>query len=289
MKYAVLGAAGQLGRDLCPRLPGEVIPFGRERAELTNPALLRATLSELNPEVVVNCAAYNFVDRSESEPEAAFAVNAWGVRTLAVICRDLNCALAHFSTDYVFGLDAGRREPYHETDAPGPVSVYGMSKLAGEYFVRALCPRHFIIRTCGLYGVWGSGGKGGNFVETMLRAAAQAKPLRVVNDQVCTPSFTVDVATAAAALFATGRYGLYHLTNSGSCSWHEFAVAILKQAGVQIEPTAIPSTDYPTPARRPHYSVLASTAYETLGLPPMRPWRDALAAYLRERGARTIA
>jgi dTDP-4-dehydrorhamnose reductase len=289
MKYAVLGAAGQLGRDLCPRLPGELISLGRERAELTNAALLRATLSEIRPEVVVNCAAYNFVDRAECEPEAAFAVNSWGVRTLAVICRDLDCALAHFSTDYVFGLDAGRRTPYRETDAPGPVSVYGMSKLAGEYFVRALCPRHFIIRTCGLYGVWGSGGKGGNFVETMLRVATQAKPLRVVDDQVCTPSYTVDVATAAAALFATGRYGLYHLTNSGSCSWHEFAVAILKQAGVQVDPTAIPSTEYPTPARRPRYSVLASTAYESLGLLPIRPWREALAAYLRERVARTIA
>src|SRR5262249_55522681 len=133
MKYAVLGAAGQLGRDLCARLPGEVIPLSRERAELTNPALLRATLSDLRPDLVVNCAAYNFVAGGESDPEAAFAVNAWGVRTLAIICRDLNCVLAHFSTDYVFGLDAGRREPYRETDAPGPVSVYGMSKLAGEY------------------------------------------------------------------------------------------------------------------------------------------------------------
>src|SRR5713226_7936904 len=129
MKYAVLGAAGQLGRDLCPRLPGEVIPLGRDRVDLTNPALLRSTLTDLHPDVVVNCAAYNFVDRAESEPDAAFAVNAWGVRTLATICRDLNCVLAHFSTDYVFGLDDGRRTPYRETDAAGPVSVYGMSKL----------------------------------------------------------------------------------------------------------------------------------------------------------------
>jgi len=283
MRFAVLGAAGQLGRDLCPRLPGEVIPLGRDRADLVDPALLRSTLTNLRPDVFVNCAAYNFVDQAESEPEAAFAVNAWGVRTLATICRDLNCVLAHFSTDYVFGLDAGRRTPYRETDVPGPVSVYGVSKLAGEYFVRAICPRHFVLRTCGLYGVWGSGGKGGNFVETMLRVAAQGKPVRVVNDQFCTPSYTVDVATAAAGLLSTERYGLYHLTNSGSCSWHEFAAAIFEQAGIQADLTPIPSTGYPTPARRPAYSVLSTTAYQSLGLPSLRPWREALAAYLLER------
>src|SRR6266851_3859431 len=196
MKYAVLGAAGQLGRDLCPRLAGTVVPLGRDRADLTRPEQLRSTLAELRPDVVVNCAAYNFVDRAESEPEAAFAVNVWGVWSLAAICRDLGCVLAHFSTDYVFGLDSGRRTPYRETDAPGPVSVYGVSKLAGEHFVRAICPRHFVLRTCGLYGVWGSGGKGGNFVETMRRVAAQGKPLRVVHDQFCTPTYTVDLADA---------------------------------------------------------------------------------------------
>jgi dTDP-4-dehydrorhamnose reductase len=287
MKYAVLGAAGQLGHDLCPRLPGEVIPLGRDRAELTNPALVRSTLAELHADVVVNCAAYNFVDRAETEPEAAFAVNAWGARTLAVICRDLNCVLAHFSTDYVFGLDADRGAPYCEADAPGPVSVYGMSKLAGEYFVRAFCPRHFVVRTCGLYGVWGSGGKGGNFVETMLRIAAQGKPLRVVNDQICTPSYTVDVAAAAAALLPSERYGLYHITNSGSCSWYDFAATIFKHAGIYVDLTAIPSTEFPAPARRPSYSVLATTACQTLGLPPLRSWQDALAAYLLERASRT--
>jgi dTDP-4-dehydrorhamnose reductase len=286
MKYAVLGAAGQLGRDLCSRLPGEVIPLGRDRADLTNPEQLRATIKDLRPDMVVNCAAYNFVDRAESEAEAAFAVNACGVRTLATICRDLNCVLAHFSTDFVFGLDAGRRTPYRETDAAGPVGVYGVSKLAGEYFVRALCPRYFILRTCGLYGVWGSGGKGGNFVETMLSVAARGKPLRVVNDQFCTPSYTVDVAIAAATLFSTERYGVYHLTNSGSCSWHELAAAVFEKAGLQADLTGTPSADYPTPAQRPRYSVLSTTAYESLGLPPLRPWREALAAYLLECGSR---
>src|SRR6478672_4539678 len=209
MKFAVIGAAGQLGHDLCPRLTGEVVPLDRTRADLTDLKLLRATLTDVRPDVVVNCAAYNFVDKAEAEPEAAFAVNAWGVRQLALACRDLGCVLVHFSTDYVFGLDEARRVPYAEADAPGPMSAYGLSKLAGEYLVRALCPRHFVIRTCGLYGVWGSGGKGGNFVETMLRLAGEGKPLPVVADQVCTPSYTADVAVAAAALIGTSRYGLY--------------------------------------------------------------------------------
>jgi dTDP-4-dehydrorhamnose reductase len=287
VRYAVIGSAGQLGRDLCPRLTGEVVALTREQADLTRPDLLRATLTGLRPDVVINCAAYNFVDRAETEPEAAFAVNAWGVRQLALVCRDLGCALAHFSTDYVFGLDEGRHTPLTENDNTGPVSVYGLSKLAGEHVVRAVCPRHYVIRTCGLYGVWGSGGKGGNFVETMLRVAGQGKPLRVVADQACTPSYTVDVAAATAALI--GRqcyYGLYHLTNAGATTWHDFAAAIFELAGVKADLTPITSREFAAPARRPRYSVLARHAYDSLGLPPLRPWREALAAYLQERSLR---
>jgi dTDP-4-dehydrorhamnose reductase len=238
--------------------------------------------------MVVNCAAYNLVDKAESEPAAAFAVNAWGVRDLALICRNLGCVLVHFSTDYVFGLDENRSAPWTETDAPGPVSVYGLSKLAGEYLVRSLCPRHFVVRTCGLYGVWGSGGKGGNFVETMLRLACQGKPLRVVADQSCTPTYTVDLAAATTSLTATDRYGLYHLTNSDSCSWYEFAQAIFKQAGVKADLTPISSREFGAAARRPAYSVLAAPAYNALGLPPLRHWREALTAYLDERGRKNL-
>ncbi|HTK75630.1 MAG TPA: dTDP-4-dehydrorhamnose reductase [Gemmataceae bacterium] len=287
MKFAVIGAAGQLGRDLCPRLTGEVLPLDRTGADLTNAAMLRATLGEERPDVVVNCAAYNFVDKAESEPDAAFAVNAWGVRQLARICRELDCALVHFSSDYVFGLDARRSTPYRVSDAPGPLSVYAMSKLAGEYSVRAECPKHFVIRTCGLYGVWGSGGKGGNFVETMLRIAGQGKPLRVVNDQHCTPSYTADVAVATANLIATGKYGLYHVTNAGATTWYELAKAAFEVAGVKADLTPIPTSDYPTPARRPLYSVLALDALAEAGVPTPRPWRDAVAEYLRERKTRS--
>jgi dTDP-4-dehydrorhamnose reductase len=286
MRYAVLGAAGQLGRDLMPRLAGEVVPFTRDQLDLARPESIRPALTALRPDVVVNCAAYNFVDRAEAEPEAAFAVNAWGVRELAAVCRDLDVLLTHFSTDYVFGLDATSCSPYDETDAPGPVSVYGLSKLAGEYLVRATCPRHLVVRTCGLYGVWGSGGKGGNFVETMLRVAGQGKPLRVVADQVCTPSYTVDVAEATACLMAAGETGLFHVTNGGSCSWYEFAAAIFEMADVAANLTAIESRDYAAAARRPSYSVLSAARLQALGFPEPRPWRDALGAYLRERPRR---
>jgi dTDP-4-dehydrorhamnose reductase len=283
MRYAVIGAAGQLGRDLCPRLTGEVVPLDRSRADLTNPDLLRATLTALRPDVVINCAAYNFVDKAESEPDAAVAVNGWGVRTLAQLCRELDCVFAHFSTDYVFGLDTTRTTPYQTIDAPGPVSVYGVSKLVGENVLRTECPKHFVMRTCGLYGVWGSGGKGGNFVETMLRVAGQGKPLRVVNDQHCTPSYTADVAAAAVALIATGRYGLYHITNSGATTWHDLAKTVFGLAHVKADLTPIPSSEYPTPARRPGYSVLALDALTAAGVPAPRPWQAAVEAYLAER------
>lgn len=283
MKYAVLGSAGQLGRDLCPRLPGEVLALTRQEADLTKPDALRDTLLTLRPDVVVNCAAYNLVDQAETAPDTAFAVNAWGVRRLAEICRDLEITLAHFSTDYVFGLDSSRQTPYAENEAPGPVSVYGMSKLCGEYGVRATCPQHHVIRTCGLYGVWGTGGKGTNFVETMLRLAGEGKPLRVVADQFCTPSSTADIAAASVPLLATRRFGLYHLTNTGSCSWYEFAAAIFELSGLKPDLQPTTSREFVRPARRPPYSVLSLGVYENLGLPRLRSWREALADYLEVR------
>jgi dTDP-4-dehydrorhamnose reductase len=280
LKHVVLGAAGQLGRELCKRLAGQVVGLTREQADLTEPGMLRSVLCNYRPEFVINCAAYNFVDRAETEPDSAFAVNAWSARNLAAICRDLDCTLVQFSSNYVFGLDTERTSPYQEKDPPGPLSVYGLSKLAGEYLVRAICPKHIIIRTCGLYGVWGTGGKGTNFVELMLQLAEQGKPLRVVGDQICTPSSAGDVAEATVRLLESNGDGICHLTNSGSCSWHSFAGAILELAGVRAELTAVSSQEYGAAAQRPGYSVLASR------LPPLRPWRDALAAYLFERASR---
>jgi dTDP-4-dehydrorhamnose reductase len=283
VKYAVLGSAGQLGRDLCPKLDGEVIPLTRDRADLTREEEIRKALLEIQPQIVINCAAYNFVDRAESEPDQAMATNAWAMGKLARICFEIGATLVHFSTDYVFGLEPDRRRPYEEAEAPGPVSIYGLSKLAGEYMVRAHCPQHFIIRTCGLYGVWGSGGKGGNFVETMLRLASQGKPLRVVADQYCTPSYTVDMAGATVALLRTGAHGLYHLTNAESCTWYDFAKTIFEMAGISADLSPIKSAEFAAAARRPPYSVLSTARYRRLGLSPPRSWKVALQAYLEER------
>jgi dTDP-4-dehydrorhamnose reductase len=286
MRIAVLGSQGQLGRDLVPRLPGDVVALTRADLDLGNPDTIAPTIAKHRPGIVVNCAAYNFVDRAEDEPEAAFRVNAWGLRELARACAAENIRLVHFSTDYVFGLDAGRSgtaggRPWLEGDAPGPVSVYGLSKLAGEYLVRSTCPNHLVIRTCGLYGVWGSGGKGGNFIETMLRIAGQGKPLKVVDDQRCTPTYTADLAERSVEWISGGKTGLVHMTSSGECTWFELAREAIRLAGLETSISPITTAEFGAKARRPAYSVLASERDR-----PLRHWREALAAYVLERQKR---
>lgn len=279
-KTVVLGSAGQLGRELLDRIAGQVVGLTRREVDVTDAAALERVLADLGPDTVINCTAYNFVDRAESDPHTAFAVNALAPRSLALLAGRYGFTLVHFSTDYVFGLDPDRRTPYHESDAPGPISVYGNSKLAGEYFVRSLAPEHLVLRTCGLYGHRGVGGKGGNFVETMLRLARENKPIRVVNDQVLTPSAVADVARAALHMIQRGIRGVRHVTNAGQCSWYEFAQAIFALAGVSAELAPITSAEYGAPARRPAYSVLTSQYKDT---PKLRPWREALAEYLAAR------
>lgn len=283
MRTIVLGAAGQLGRDLVPRLAGEILPWTRADVDLTNGPALHEKLSAARPDVVVNCAAYNLVDQAERDPQAAFAVNTWGVQHLADACHAIGARLVHVSTDYVFGLDEGQNTPWREDDTPGPVSQYGLSKLTGEYLVRARCANHLIVRTCGLYGLWGVGGKGGNFVETMLRVAQAGKPLRVVNDQRCTPSYCVDVAEGIVSLLATNSVGVFHVTNAGSCTWYEFAYEIFRLCDRRADLSPITSDEYGAAARRPAYSVLANSRMATLGLPPLRPWQQALQAYFEQR------
>jgi dTDP-4-dehydrorhamnose reductase len=286
MRIGVLGAAGQLGSDLCPRLPGDVVPLSRAEIDLTRHELIPDALQALRLDVLVNCAAYNLVDRAERERESAFAVNAWGAGALAKACHLANIRMVHFSTDYVFGLDSARTTPYAESDPPGPVNVYGLSKLTGEYLVRAECPTALVIRTCGLYGLEGTGGKGTNFVETMLRLAGEEKPIRVVNDQRCTPTFTQDLALATASLIGAGAHGLHHVTNEGSCTWHEFATELFHISGLKPNLTSIASTEHVSSVRRPGYSVLSVDRLTYAGLPGMRPWREALAAYVLERQGR---
>jgi len=273
--HLILGGGGQLGRALKHRLGVRAVSLSRPQADVTEPSVVRDALARLGPAFVYNCAAYNDVDRAEFEPETAFAVNAVAVRDLATACAEHGAVLVHFSTNYVFGLDSSRRTPYAESDAPGPVSVYGTSKLAGEYFARAACPRHYVLRTCGLYGE-----SDFNFVAKILKLGRAGKPLRVVNDRVCTPTSVTDLADATLALVQTGVFGLYHITNAGACSWHEFAQAIFAEAGLAETVQAITSAEYGAAAARPACSVLSCAAYEALGLPTLRDWRAALKAFL---------
>lgn len=280
--WVVLGANGQLGQDLCKRLPGYVIPLTRSEIDLTKPHNLFPILQHHRPDTLINCAAYNHVDRAESEPELAFMINSQAPQALALMCQQLAVRFVHFSTDYVFGQDVTRSLPYTESDVPGPLSIYGQSKREGELRVLETLPEALVVRTCGLYGRWGMGGKGTNFVETMLRLASEGKAIRVVDDQVCTPSYTVDVAEAVVKLLDRNADGLYHVVNSGCCSWYEFAREIFLQSGISAKLTAISSSDYPAIAKRPKYSVLSTQKLQNLGI-SLRQWKDALSAYLSER------
>lgn len=282
MPLVVFGAAGQLGRELL-RLKPDAVGLTRADADLIDPAAVRRVFEMHRPTVAVNCAAYNLVDKAESEPDAAFAGNAWAVRTLAECCREFGAKLVHVSSDYVFGLDSGRNAPFTETDLPGPVSVYGLSKLAGEYVALAGGPRNLAVRTCGLYGRFGVGGKGGNFVETMLRVAGQGKPLRVVNDQRCSPTSTADLAATLLALIEANAAGLFHAVNAGGCTWYEFAAEIFRASGVAADLTPITSAEFGAKARRPAYSVLDCGKLRTVGVAPPRPWQSAVSDYLRHR------
>jgi len=208
-------------------------------------------------------------------------MNALAVLNLVRIANDLDAVLVHISTDYVF--DGNARQPYTETSQPFPLSVYGNSKLAGEFLVRTLCRKYFLIRTCGLYGVAGSQGKGGNFVETMVAKAKRGESIMVVNDQVVTPTLTLDLARQIAYILPTTHYGLYHMTNEGQCTWYEFARAIFELSGIDANLSPTTTGLYKTAAIRPRYSVLENARLKELGLNQMRHWRDALMAYLKEK------
>jgi len=296
MRIALIGARGQLGTALQSTLTGDVVPLGRSEIDIADSDRVASCLSEVQPGLVINAAAYNFVDRAEEEPEQAFAVNAFGPLHLARFCGGREIPLVHVSTDYVFsgivspkstGCDPwalralNRAMPYREFDAPEPISAYGISKLAGERFVRCYCPKHFLVRTCGLYGPAENASKG-NFVKTMLRLAGERDELNVVNDQRCTPTSARDLAEWIAALIETTSYGLYHAVNSGDASWFEFAREIFRVAGVEVSLKPITTAEFAAASARPAYSVLATDKLErTLGL-TARSWQDAVAEYVAE-------
>jgi len=283
MKVAVLGSGGQLGTELRKALGSwQVFPFTRRELDICDFVYAAETLNALRPDVVINTAAFNRVDDCEEEISRAFWVNAFAVRKLAQVCAKLDCTLVHISTDYVF--DGEKNTPYSEEDSPNPVNVYGASKLAGEHFSRNICRKHLVIRTAGVFGLAGSRAKGGNFVETMIRLAQQGKPIRVVNDQVLSPTYAKDLAYTISELLRLGALGLFHVANSGQCSWYQLAAKVMELTGLAADLEPITAQQFGAKARRPRYSVLATQAMRRLGIPELRPWPDALQAYLLERG-----
>jgi dTDP-4-dehydrorhamnose reductase len=254
--------------------PRAVWSGGRDALDVRDAGAVGKILRQAAPDVLVNASAYNDVDGAETHPDDAFAANAVGPAHLARACREAGALLVHVSSDYVF--DGAQQAPYDEDDPPRPLSVYGVSKLAGEQLVSASGAAFLLVRTSGVLGAGGSRVKGGSFVERILARARAGEPLRVVSDQVFAPTSAPDLAAALVRLVERGARGLFHVTNSGSCTWHELAVACVELAGLRVPVQPISSDELRRPARRPAYSVLSNARYAALGLPPLRPWPDAV-------------
>lgn len=281
LRVAILGSTGQLGRDLVEVLEKsggfEIVPFSHEQADCTQVASLRSALLAARPQVVINCAAFVRVDDCEDQAQEAFEVNALGALNVARACAEIDASCVYISTDYVF--DGAKTGPYVESDATCPINVYGASKLSGEYLVRQSAPRWLIFRVASLFGKSGARGKGGNFVETILAKAKRGEALRVVSDIEISPTYTRDAARALSELLKKETTGVIHSANSGTCTWHEFAKAALEFCRLDVPVAAVSSAEYPTRARRPKNSALAS---ERLRFSSPH-WRDALRAYLIEK------
>ena len=270
MKVLLTGAGGQLGLELASLLPKrghDVVTLARGELDVTDPGAVELAVEEHSPEIVINAAAYTNVDGCETETDLAYAVNALGPRNLAQACERRGCELLHVSTNYVF--DGEGERPYEPFDPPNPISAYGRTKLAGEEHVMRLTNRWYIVRSAGVYG------RGHNFVRTMLRVSGERDSLKVKNDEFISPTYARDLAEGIARIAEAGRYGLYHLTNAGSCCWYEFSLEIFRLAGVETEVVPIPRSEYPLPAARPANGILSS-----LGSPELRHWSQALADYL---------
>jgi dTDP-4-dehydrorhamnose reductase len=284
MRVLLIGHRGQLGSDLKQVFASEdLVLAGRDNLPVQDHGAVGAFVQAQRPDLILNCSAFHRVDDCEDQPGPAFEINVFAVRSLALAARQAGAVVVHFSTDYVF--DSPQRTPYSEADVPCPKCIYGVTKAAGELMLASLWPKHFIFRVSGLYGYAGSREKGSNFVEMMIGLARQGKPIRVVNDQVLTPTSTLDIAAAVRRVSATDGYGLYHLTNAGQCSWYEFADAIFESAGLRPDLTPVPSETFPTRAKRPAYSVLDNRRLRSEGFADLPNWRDALSRYIRGREA----
>ncbi|MBU5444362.1 dTDP-4-dehydrorhamnose reductase [Paenibacillus sp. MSJ-34] len=278
MKVIVTGAGGQLGTDVAAIFKQnghDVIDLDRSKLDIANQQACNDIISASQPDVIVHCAAYTAVDAAESEEDQAYLVNAVGSRNIAVAAEKTGAKVCYLSTDYVF--DGTSTEPYREYDSTNPQTVYGKSKRAGEQLVQTLCSRYFIVRTSWVYGK-----NGNNFVKTMLKLGREKPSLQVVHDQIGSPTYTVDLATFLLELVATEKYGVYHASNTGNCSWYEFAKAIFEEAGMETEVRPCTTAEFPRPAPRPKNSVLDHGSIRTNGFEDLRQWRDALKEFIVE-------
>jgi len=286
VKILVTGADGQLGTDLCIALKShELVPLTIQDGDIADRDFIKGQALKHRPDVLINTASFVRVDDCEDQRELAFRVNALGAKNAALAAQETGAKLVHISTDYVFGGESVLRgTPYLEDDQPSPCNVYGASKQEGDDHVRSICKNHVIVRASALFGTAGAMGKGGNFVETMIKLAKERPELRVVNDQVFSPTYTRDLAYKIAQIIKTPFNGIIHVTNSGSCSWYEFTVEILRQAGSSMPVVPIPSDQFPQKAKRPRYSVLGHGELLRLGMDDLPTWQEALADYLKRKG-----
>ena len=282
-KILVTGSRGMLGSDIigCPSATGggvKVIGSDIGDFDILDPSSAARYIDSVNPDAIIHCAAFTNVDAAESDPETAFKVNAMAVRDLASICAGRSIRLALISTDYVF--DGEKKSPYGEYDQPAPINAYGMSKHYAERYAAQLCRHSFIVRTSWLFGK-----NGPNFVKTILKKAAEAGELSVVDDQTGSPTYTKDLARFLIELVKTEKYGIYHATNEGYCSWHGFAAEILKVCGLSgVKLYAVSSEAFKRPAARAKNSMLLKPALYYSGFEKFRPWQEALIDYLSETG-----
>ena len=278
MKNLVTGESGQLGYDVCLELQRRGVAhkgLSSKELDIRDAAAVQRMLEEYRPDGVIHCAAYTRVDRAEEEPEACFAVNALGTRNIARACALTGAKLLYISTDYVF--PGTGENPYEPEDETGPLSVYGKSKLEGERAVRELLDRFFVVRTSWVFGI-----NGGNFVKTMLRLSDTADTVRVVDDQVGSPTYTADLAPLLCDMIQTEKYGIYHATNEGFCSWAELAEAVFAAAGKDTKVQRVTTEEYAAKAPRPKNSRLSKAKLTGRGFCPLPRWQDGLKSFLEE-------
>ncbi|EKD28632.1 MAG: Spore coat polysaccharide biosynthesis protein spsK [uncultured bacterium] len=280
MKICIIGSNGQLGSDLCLEINNhEIIPLTHKDIEIKDEKNCFDIITGIKPDIIINTAAFHNVPKCDTEPENATAINIIGAKNLACIASKINAELIHISTDYVF--DGKKNSPYLETDTPNPLNFYAITKLAGELAVQDFCDRYKIIRVGGIYGVIPCRAKGGtNFVASMLKLAGEKDELEVVADEIITPTNTKDIARQIKALLNIDEYGIYHVSNGGSCSWFEFAREIFDYCKIKIKLIPIPAERYPSTIKRPRYSVLENSRTKKLSVYLMPHWKEALISHL---------